>query len=147
MPFINGTRSELYPKTSKDFTFHATRDSLVSEKREIYILVIGEASRAKNWSLWGYERETNPRLKTTENLILYKDALTQSNTTHKSVPLILSAADAEHYEALYTPKKYYYRFQRSRVLKPSFFPIRFPTVLSRTISLRKRISTKQSDYR
>ncbi len=97
-------RSELYPKTSKEFTFHATRDSLVSEKREIYILVIGEASRAKNWSLWGYERETNPRLKTTENLILYKDALTQSNTTHKSVPLILSAADAEHYEALYTQK-------------------------------------------
>ena len=32
-----------------------------TESREIYILVIGEASRAKNWSLWGYERETNPR--------------------------------------------------------------------------------------
>lgn len=79
-------RSELYPKTSKDFTFHATRDSLVSEKREIYILVIGEASRAKNWSLWGYERETNPRLKTTENLILYKMPLPNPTPRTKVYP-------------------------------------------------------------
>ena len=43
-------------------------------------------------------------LKTEVNLVLYKEALTQSNTTHKSVPLILSAADACHYEFLYTHK-------------------------------------------
>lgn len=96
-------RSERYLQTSKDFTFHATRDS-VHQRREIYVLVVGEASRAGNWSLWGYERETNPHLKNESNLVVYKDALTQSNTTHKSVPLILSAADACHYEYLYTQK-------------------------------------------
>lgn len=96
-------RSMNYPVTSKDFTFHATRDT-AHDRREIYVLVVGEASRAENWNLWGYERETNPKLKDESNLVLYKDAITQSNTTHKSVPLILSAADACHYERLYTQK-------------------------------------------
>lgn len=96
-------RSMNYPVTSKDFVFNATRDS-VHARREIYVLVVGEASRAENWSLWGYGRETNPKLKDESNLVLYKDAITQSNTTHKSVPLILSAADACHYERLYTQK-------------------------------------------
>ncbi len=96
-------RSMNYPITSKDFTYEASRDS-VHQRREIYVLVIGEAGRAENWSLWGYQRETNPLLKTENNIVLYKDALTQSNTTHKSVPLILSAADASHYEYLYTHK-------------------------------------------
>ena len=96
-------RSMNYPVTSKDFVFNATRDS-VHARREIYVLVVGEASRAANWSLWGYGRETNPKLKDESNLVLYKDAITQSNTTHKSVPLILSAADACHYERLYSQK-------------------------------------------
>lgn len=100
---VKWNRSMNYPVTSKDFVFHATRDS-VHQRREIYVLVIGEAGRAGNWNLWGYQRETNPLLKTETNLVLYKDALTQSNTTHKSVPLILSAADACHYEYLYTHK-------------------------------------------
>lgn len=97
------SRSMNYPVTSKDFVFNATRDT-THDRREIYVLVVGEASRAENWSLWGYERETNPKLKDESNLVLYKDAITQSNTTHKSVPLILSAADACHYERLYTQK-------------------------------------------
>ena len=96
-------RSEAYPETSASFTFQAIREGSPG-RREIYVLVIGEAARAGNWSLWGYERETNPELKRVENLVIYKDALTQSNTTHKSVPLILSAADAEHYERLYGSK-------------------------------------------
>ena len=100
---VKWNRSMNYPITSKDFTFEASRDS-VHQRREIYVLVIGEAGRAENWNLWGYHRETNPLLKTEDNLVLYKDALTQSNTTHKSVPLILSAADACHYEFLYTHK-------------------------------------------
>lgn len=100
---VKWNRSMNYPITSKDFTYEASRDS-VHQRREIYVLVIGEAGRAENWNLWGYSRETNPLLKTETNLVLYKDALSQSNTTHKSVPLILSAADACHYEYLYTHK-------------------------------------------
>jgi len=96
-------KSNHYPETSKNFTFQAHKD-VHAAKREIYILVVGEASRAENWSLCGYNRITNPHLSQQPGLIMYKDAITQSNTTHKSVPLILSAASAEDYNVIYTQK-------------------------------------------
>ena len=50
-----------YKQSSKDFLYHAERSSEYAGK-EIYVLVIGEASRAANWQLYGYNRPTNPRL-------------------------------------------------------------------------------------
>ena len=96
-------RSALYPLTSKDFKFDAKKENQAGQ-REIYVLVVGEASRADNWSLGGYERETNPYLSTTPGIVFYKDAITQANATHKSVPLILSAATAENYDEIYRQK-------------------------------------------
>ncbi len=97
------SRSEKYPESSRNFTFQARKD-IHPQKREIYVLVVGEASRAENWNLCGYERETNPYLSKTPGLVFFPDAITQSNTTHKSVPLILSAASAENYDVIYTQK-------------------------------------------
>ena len=96
-------RSILYPLTSKDFKFNSIKKEK-ADNREIYVLVIGEAGRAGNWSLWGYDRETNPWLSKAQGLVLYKDAITQANATHKSVPLILSAANAENFDIIYHQK-------------------------------------------
>lgn len=96
-------RSMLYPETSANFRFHAQKTTQANT-REIYVLVIGEASRAANWSLWGYKRETNPWLSQTPGLVLFKDAITQANATHKSVPLILSQACAENFDTIYRQK-------------------------------------------
>lgn len=96
-------RSSIYPLTSRDFRFHAQKTDHTCG-REIYVLVIGEAARAENWSLWGYERETNPFLSRTPGLVIYKDAITQANATHKSVPLILSAIAAENFDSIYQQK-------------------------------------------
>lgn len=57
-----------FEHTSEDFTYHARRTAEAS-KREIYVYVIGEASRAANWQLYGYHRETNPCLTRTEGLV------------------------------------------------------------------------------
>ena len=46
---VKWNRSMNYPITSKDFTYEASRDS-VHQRREIYVLVIGEAGRAENWT-------------------------------------------------------------------------------------------------
>ncbi|MGL4583456.1 MAG: sulfatase-like hydrolase/transferase [Flavobacterium sp.] len=102
-----------YPETSKDFSFKAYRDSVPNKERQIYVLVIGETSRADNWSLYGYDRETNPNLKQQENLIIFKDALTQSNTTHKSVSMILSDAEAENYNSIYRKKGIIHAFKEA----------------------------------
>ena len=43
-----------YHRTSKDFTFHA-RPTHPEGRREVYVMVVGETSRARNWQLYGYE--------------------------------------------------------------------------------------------
>lgn len=93
-----------YKKTSADFMFNSVKTEKAEGKREVYVLVVGETGRAMEWSLYGYERETTPNLQKLPNLIYYRDAITQSNNTHKSVPVILSAASAENYEILYEQK-------------------------------------------
>ncbi len=94
---------ENYPQTSADFD-HKVEHSARTPEREIYIFVIGESSRAANWELYGYQRQTNPLLGRRENLLLFKNVITQSNTTHKSVPLMLSSVDAESYDELFERK-------------------------------------------
>lgn len=102
---INKSRKNTnYKKTSADFTFNSVKTERADGKREVYVLVVGETGRAMEWSLYGYERETTPNLQKTPNLIYLKDAITQSNNTHKSVPVILSAASAENYAILYEQK-------------------------------------------
>ena len=34
-----------------------------------------------NWQLYGYDRETNPELSQVDDLVVFRDVLTQSNTT------------------------------------------------------------------
>ncbi|MDR0824984.1 MAG: lipid A phosphoethanolamine transferase [Prevotella sp.] len=96
-------KSRIYPATSKDFTFEAKKDT-IAKQREIYTLVIGESSRAENWSLYGYERKTTPLLEQKKGLVFFNDAITQSNTTHKSVSIMMSAASAENYNIIYGQK-------------------------------------------
>ena len=94
-----------YAATSRDFTFEAARcDSLRGNGREIYVLAIGETARADNWGLYGYSRNTTPMLDTLPGLLKFEDALSQSNTTHKSVPMLLTPASAENYALTYRCK-------------------------------------------
>ncbi len=92
-----------YEETSRNFTYHATATRSDSVP-EIYVLVVGETSRADNWSLYGYNRNTNRCTSSLNNLMVYRDALSMSNTTHKSVPTIMSSAGSEHYDSLYYRK-------------------------------------------
>lgn len=93
--------SDKYLEMSKDFVFHAEQTDTVPK---VVVLVIGETSRAANWQLNGYERETTPLLAQTPNLIVFKDCMSQSNTTHKSIPILLSPATADNYDVLYHSK-------------------------------------------
>lgn len=96
-------KSKNYQETSETFSFQA-KPQHPAEDREIYVLVVGETSRSDNWSLYGYERETNPRLSKEKSIVHFTDVITQCNATHKSVPLILSAASADNFEIIYKQK-------------------------------------------
>ena len=103
LAFERNAASENYREASRDFKFDA-RSEHDAEAPEVYVMVVGETARAHNFSLYGYLRETNPLLSKTPGIIAFPDATTQSNTTHKSVPMLLSAASAEDFERLFHEK-------------------------------------------
>lgn len=95
-----------YQERVADYRFDAVathpKDSV-----EVYVMVIGETARSNNFSLYGYHRDTNPMLTTLvsdSSLIVFRDVRTESNTTHKSVPMLLTSASASDYSALYREK-------------------------------------------
>ena len=92
-----------YQEASKDFKFDA-RSEHSTDSCEIYVMVVGETARAHNFSLYGYSRDTNPLLSKTEGLMAFDKVTTQSNTTHKSVPMLLSAVSATNFENLFHEK-------------------------------------------
>ena len=103
LAFERNAASENYREASRDFKFDA-RSEHDAEAPEVYVMVVGETARAHNFSLYGYPRDTNPLLSKTPGIIAFPDATTQSNTTHKSVPMLLSAASAEDFERLFHEK-------------------------------------------
>ena len=103
MAFGRQTVSVRYKESSKDFKYYA-KCSFDDNEAETLVLVIGETSRADNWQLYGYSRKTNPLLTQTKGLTVFTDYMSQSNTTHKSVPILLSLAEADNYDILYHTK-------------------------------------------
>lgn len=98
-----GIKTRKYLETSADFSFHA-RSSRPDSISEVYVLVIGETSRAENWQLGGYGRPTNPCLGETSGVFYFPNAASQSNTTHKSVPMLMSDIDALCFDSIYFRK-------------------------------------------
>ncbi|MCM1071365.1 MAG: lipid A phosphoethanolamine transferase [[Clostridium] fimetarium] len=97
--FDRAAESKAYPETSASFSYRA-KSRRPADEPEVYVMVVGETSRALNWQLGGYGRPTNPKLSKVENLTFFPYSITESNTTHKSVPMILSHLSAENFNEL-----------------------------------------------
>lgn len=61
---------------------------IVTDSHDICVLIIGESARSKNFSLYGYEKETNPLLQT-DNVSVLKAEASDTYTT-EAVKAILS---------------------------------------------------------
>ena len=92
-----------YDSASANFAFNAT-PTHPADEQETYVMIIGETARSLNFSIYGYERPTTPRLAARQGLHVFRNVLSQSNTTHKSVPLLLTAAEAATPDPMYTQK-------------------------------------------
>ena len=103
LAFERDAASENYREVSRDFKFDA-RSEHSATAPEVYVMVVGETARTHNFSLYGYPRNTNPLLSKTPGIKAFPNVTTQSNTTHKSVPMLLSAASAEDFERLFHEK-------------------------------------------
>ena len=102
---VNRTiRTADYHYTSSSYTF-SPRLSHDRDISELYVLVVGETSRADNWQLYGYDRPTNPRLSKRDGLSIFAKTLSESNTTHKSVPMMLSPLTSDNFgDSIYFTK-------------------------------------------
>ncbi len=102
-----------YMETSGDFSFNAATthpDSIA----EIYVAVIGETSRSENWQLFGYDKPTTPELMGRSGLAAFPRAFSQSNTTHKSVPMLMSHLDATSFgDSIYHVKSFITAFNEA----------------------------------
>lgn len=73
-------------------------------KKELIILVVGETARADRFSLNGYARDTNPRLRAQANVVSFHNVSSCGTSTGESVPCMFSVmkrADFDREEALH----------------------------------------------
>lgn len=93
-----------YHETSKDFSYQA-HSELADTASMITVVVVGETARADNFGVYGYNRDTTPRLKAMgDNLAVCRDVITMSNTTHKSVPLLMTDIACQRWDSIYHRK-------------------------------------------
>ncbi|MEI7037202.1 phosphoethanolamine transferase [Fulvimonas yonginensis] len=71
------------------FRFHAYR-AVHPDRRQIYVLVIGESSRSDHWQLFGYGRPTNPELSHTGHVIPVTDMVSPWPMSIGGVPALLT---------------------------------------------------------
>lgn len=88
-----------HDELSRDFRYGSETADATGET-EIYMLVIGETARGDNWQLGGYGRPTNPRLSREDGVVFFQKSVSESNTTHKSVPMLMSFACAENFDSI-----------------------------------------------
>ena len=72
-------------------------DIIVTSNNEVLVFVIGESTVRGHMSLYGYTRETNPRLSSIKNdLYLFKNVISTDILTVKSIPKIITTLDSEN---------------------------------------------------
>lgn len=77
----------------------AKKGSLISQqkKKTVVVFIVGEASRAENYSLNGYARDTNPELKK-RNVIYFPNASSCGTETAVSIPCMFSNMTRKTYD-------------------------------------------------
>ncbi len=91
--------AEHFHETSADYKFNS-RITHDADAPEVYVMVIGETSRAINWQLGGYDRPTNKCLSCRRGVVFNTRAMSESNTTHKSVPMLMSSVRACNFDSI-----------------------------------------------
>lgn len=85
-----------YQHHIQSFSFHAKGPIL--QDRQVYIVVLGESARSQNFQINGYEQPTTPRLSQDTSIISLRQVYSQASLTALSIPMLLTRAQADHFE-------------------------------------------------
>src|SRR5699024_11121084 len=86
-----------HPQLVKNFYFNSKRSRRM-DKRQVYVLFIGESSRYDHWSINGYSRKTSPLLNKQSGLISFNNVCAAGGLTELSVPMLLTQATPDNYD-------------------------------------------------
>lgn len=75
-----------------------------SDKKRLFILVVGETARAENFSINGYSHETNPLLRVQDNIVNLENFYSCGTATAVSLPCMFSKFSRNEYSE---DKKYF----------------------------------------
>lgn len=89
-----------YKENTQNIFYNAVKRDTVNQP-EIYVLVIGETARKHNFHLYGYARETTPRLDSIESLIPFTDVTASANLTALSIPIMLTEVLPSEFDHIY----------------------------------------------
>lgn len=76
-----------------------------NKKPNVVVLIVGETARAQNFSLYGYEKETNPLLSQNKEIITFKNVSSCGTATAISLPCMFSHLNRKEFnvtDAQYT---------------------------------------------
>lgn len=73
--------------------------TIANDRREVCVVVIGESARSENFSLYGYERETNPMLKA-DSVVALRAKSAATYTTEGVKAILSHTKSKELYEIL-----------------------------------------------
>ncbi len=91
-------------KQRENFHFQIKANSDNTAEKTNIVLVLGETARRDYHSLYGYTRETNPKLSKRKSLAIFKDAISPANATVLSLSTILYMSTAQDRTLFYTTK-------------------------------------------
>jgi len=83
-----------------NFRYGAKPDRRIDEPI-VCVLIIGESVRRDHMSLYGYDRQTTPRLDALSRLIFFTNAISPATQTQSSLRAVLSPADSKNMDIFY----------------------------------------------
>lgn len=90
------------PYTELDINAHQSKND---NYKHLTILVVGETTRAQNWGLNGYSRQTTPKLASRgDRIINFRNVSSCGTATAVSVPCMFSIQTRENYNAYVSEK-------------------------------------------
>ena len=85
-------------ETNREFAvLDAAPKMKASSRKKLLVLFIGETARAQNFSLNGYEKETNPLLKK-QDIVYFSDVASCGTMTAVSLPCMFSAYNRSNFD-------------------------------------------------
>ncbi|MFW5705962.1 MAG: sulfatase-like hydrolase/transferase, partial [Bacteroidota bacterium] len=92
---------DLYRELKKDIKPEKVdAETEIGAAGQTFVLILGESASRRHMSLYGYHRQTNPRLESRDDIIIFDNVVAPYSNTIQSVLSIMSESNLENYKTV-----------------------------------------------